>query len=307
VNIRSYPSVAAPDASDASGVGDAPCLGRGTLRQTLAVIVPCFNEREALSQLFDRLKGAEALFPDHVRVHWCFVDDGSTDGTWASLCEYAQDRQNCTVVRHERNQGLAAAFLTGVAHTEAPVVGAIDADCTYDPSELPAMLNRMHADVAVVTASPYHPDGGVAGVEMWRLWVSKAASICYRSLARNKLHTYTSCFRLYRREALEGIHVRCRRFAGVAELLWQIDRRGGIVVEYPTILQKRKVGRSKLRLAPVIIEHLRLLSRCAWQRLVPARVPRAELFRGSEITCPVQAVTQRELPCRPSRDGNSHF
>jgi dolichol-phosphate mannosyltransferase len=135
------------------------------------------------------------------------------------------------------------------------------------------MVARAEDGVAAVTASPYHPDGGVAGVAAWRLWLSKLASSFYRVLSQNKLHTYTSCFRVYRREAVADIHLRYRRFAGVAEILWHLDRAGGKVVEYPIVLHCRQVGQSKLRVVPVMLEHLRLLTRCAWERLFTAGKP----------------------------------
>jgi glycosyltransferase involved in cell wall biosynthesis len=235
------------------------------------------------------------------------VDDGSTDGTWDALVKFARCKHNCRVVRHESNQGIAAAILTGARSTDAPVIGAIDADCTYDPIELPALLERLTEHVAAVTASPYHPDGGVEGIAAWRIWISKAASLCYRGLSRNKLHTYTSCFRLYRREALEGVHVRYRRFAGIAELLWHIDRRGGAIVEYPAVLTRRKVGCSKLRVAPAVWEHARLLSRCAWQRLWGRRAiafPTATI-RQLKSADQAQDATRHEAAFVPFTEGET--
>lgn len=256
-SVRSADGVAAPR------VEPAP----SALHEAVAIVIPCFNEQEALPHLFERLAALEAALVDHANVHFCFVDDGSTDGTWTALCEHVEPKPNRTVVRHETNRGLSAAILTGIANTDAPIVCSIDADCTYDPTQIPAMLQRMTEGVAAVTASPYHPDGGVSGVAAWRLWLSKLASTCYRILSQNKLHTYTSCFRAYRREALIGIEVRHRGFAGVAEMLWRVDRRGGKIVEHPTVLRCRQAGQSKLRVVPVMREHMKLLARCAYERL----------------------------------------
>ena len=102
-------------------------------------------------------------------------------------------------MRHEANRGLAAAIPTGLAETQAEIVASLDADCTYDPLQLVPMLRLLAPDVDLVVASPYHPRGTVEGVAAWRLALSRLASRLYRCVMRNKLHTYTSCVRVYRR------------------------------------------------------------------------------------------------------------
>ena len=123
----------------------------------------------------------------------------------------------------------AAAILTGVRHARTELVASIDCDCTYDPHELARMIPLMADDVDVVTASPYHPDGQVRNVPGWRLLLSKGSSFLYRRVLRQKLHTYTSCFRLYRRSAVADVELREGGFLGVAELLGRLDLRGSRV------------------------------------------------------------------------------
>ena len=70
----------------------------------------------------------------------------------------------------------------------------------------------------VVTASPYHPElGAVRNVPRWRLTLSKGATWLYRRILRQKLSTYTSCFRVYRRSSVAGITLTYGRYLGVAE------------------------------------------------------------------------------------------
>ena len=64
------------------------------------------------------------------------------------------------------------------------------------------MLPLMTGSVDLVTASPYHKDGGVRNVPGWRLFLSRGASFLYRRVLRSKLDTYTSCFRVYRRSSV---------------------------------------------------------------------------------------------------------
>ena len=107
-------------------------------------------------------------------------------------------------IRHETNRGVAASILTGLRHAGTEIVCSIDCDCSYDPHELANMIPLLRDDVALVTASPYHPKGRVHNVPAWRLVLSKSLSRMYRIVLRQPLHTYTSCFRVYRRSAVIG-------------------------------------------------------------------------------------------------------
>jgi hypothetical protein len=119
-----------------------------------------------------------------------------------------------------------------------------------------------------VTASPYHPEGKVLNVPGWRLALSKISSFLYRRVLRQKLYTYTSCFRVYRRSAVADLRLRYGGFLGVAELIGQMDLRGGKIIEYPTTLAVRMLGRSKMKVLRTILGHLRLMGRLLWMRLV---------------------------------------
>jgi dolichol-phosphate mannosyltransferase len=242
---------------------------RGAGRLPAAVVVPCCNEEPGLPQLRDRLRLAQNLLADRYELEFIFVDDGSADATWRRLGELFGSWGNCTLVRHPHNRGLTAAFLTGLRHARAEVVCCIDADCTYDPCELARMIPLLADGVDLVTASPYHPRGAVRNVPAWRLRLSRLASLLYRCVLRQKLSTYTSCFRVYRKSAVAGLRVRADGFQGIAELLALLDLRGGRVVEYPATLDVRAFGQSKMRLLRVTAGHLRLLARLLYLRLRP--------------------------------------
>ncbi len=91
---------------------------------------------------------------------------------------------------------------------------------------------------------------------------------------RHQLHTYTSCFRIYRRSTISQISVENHGFVGIPELLWKVELAGGRIVECPATLTVRTAGQSKMRIARVTLAHLKLLSRIAWQRLFGKAVPR---------------------------------
>jgi hypothetical protein len=121
--------------------------------------------------------------------------------------------------------------------------------------------------VDLVTASPYHELGAVRNVPRWRLVLSKSASVLYRLVLHQKLQTYTSCFRVYRRSVILGMDLREPGFLGLVELLGKLDLMGKRVVEHPATLEARVLGRSKMNVARTIGGHFGLLCRLGILRL----------------------------------------
>ena len=236
------------------------------------MVVPCFNELESLDKLSESLaRLAQTLDADY-EVEFLLVDDGSRDGTAAALEEIFAARGSYRVLRHESNKGIAAAIMTGLTAARSDVVCSIDADCTYDPDQLARLLPLLTAGVDLVVASPYHPQGRVNNVPRWRLALSKAASGLYRLALQQKLHTYTSCFRVYRRAAVVDLELKNPGFVGITELVWQLDRRGSRIVECPAELNVRSTGQSKMRVVQAACSHLRLLGRALLARVAPRLV-----------------------------------
>ena len=229
-------------------------------RQThVTVVVPCFNEAEGCANFRRRLEDLRTCLAESYELSVVLVDDGSSDATLAKLRQAFEEDDRCQIVEHGENRGVAAAIMTGIQHATTDVVCSMDFDCSYDPTQFSNMIPLLQDDVAIVTASPYHPDGLVRNVPRWRLALSKAASVMYSYLLTNQLHTYTSCFRVYRRSAVAEIPLRNDGFVGVVEMLWEVDRRGGRVVECPAILGVREYGQSKMRTMSVMMGHLRLM------------------------------------------------
>jgi len=260
----------------------------------VTVVVPCFNEEASLPLLHEKLDRLEESLAARYDVEFLLVDDGSTDGTRQALREEFCDNPNCRVLWHAENRGLAAAIMTGIRFARAETVCSIDSDCSYDPQQLPHMIPLLTDSVDLVTASPYHPLGSVVGVSWWRLGLSRAASLLYRIALRQKLYTYTSCFRVYRRSAVVDTELQHEGFVGIAELLWQLDRRGSKIVEYPAVLRTRQQGRSNMRLAPAALGHLKLLARVLRdrRRARHRRLPRPSVFAKPQD----EASRPRSLP-----------
>jgi polysaccharide deacetylase family protein (PEP-CTERM system associated) len=266
-------------------VADVPA----SARPAVSIVVPCFNEELILPYLSNTLKSVEAALQSNYELRFIFVDDGSHDATFESLQRLFGSWPNCDFVRHHKNLGVAAAILNGIRRARTETVCSIDCDCTYDPLELRNMIPLLKEGVSLVTASPYHPNGRVRNVPRWRLSLSRGASFLYRQVLRQKLFTYTSCFRVYRRDEVVDLRLRERGFLGVAEILGRLDLRGAKVVEHPATLEVRLFGRSKMKVVKTIGGHLRLLTRLLAMRVrashnsrrSPAKV---ELLTGATLS-----------------------
>jgi polysaccharide deacetylase family protein (PEP-CTERM system associated) len=246
----------------------------------LSIVVPCFNEEPVLPYLRNTMASVKQSLGKKYNIQVIFVDDGSTDGTWRSLRELFGAERDCALIRQPKNRGVAAAILTGILSAKTELVCSIDCDCTYDPHELERLVPQLTEGVDLVTASPYHPQGRVSNVPRWRLGLSKVASFLYRCVLRQKLHTYTSCFRVYRRSAVVDLDIREEGFLGIAELVGRLDLKGSKIVECPTTLEVRILGVSKMNTARTIAGHLHLLA-----VLFAARVKQKYSRTDSQSSC----------------------
>jgi polysaccharide deacetylase family protein (PEP-CTERM system associated) len=281
-------AVAAPPISLPVVVSSPPSAIRHP--PSVSIVIPCYNEEKSLPYLANTLRSVEEQLSADYTLQFIFVDDCSRDRTPELLQEIFGARANCAILRHEKNSGVAAAILTGLRAAQTEIVCSMDCDCTYDPHELAHMIPLLTDDAAMVTASPYHPDGAVRNVPGWRLSLSRGASWLYRHILRQPLYTYTSCFRVYRRSVAQNVELQEKGFLGVAEMLGKLDLSGARIVEYPATLEVRLFGESKMKIGRTIVGHLKLMSRLLRFRLRGG----ATLAASSEVK--ELASVDRSLP-----------
>src|SRR5262245_22058578 len=237
----------------------------------VSIVIPCHNEEDGLANLERELGPVLETLTASSHVELVLVDDGSVDATWERMQALAAGPLSSTgpvvLKRHERNRGLGAALRTGFGAATGRVILTTDSDATYRFSEIPALLDRLSAGIDVVTASPYHPRGGVDGVPAYRLVLSRGSSLIYRLLVGGQVYTYTSLFRAYRRDVIRSVSFRADGFLAVAEVLVNAIRSGYRVAEYPTILHSRVAGVSKAKLARTIAAHVRFQLAVLFQRM----------------------------------------
>jgi dolichol-phosphate mannosyltransferase len=243
----------------------------------ISIIIPFYNEAEGLprlrAELLPVLDGLARRGPLEV----VFVDDGSTDGGLAALQSAlaAGPLPGVTFLyyQHKHNRGLGAALRTGFAAASGEAIVTTDSDGTYRFETIPVLLACLKPGVDLVTASPYHPQGGVAGVPRYRLVLSQGSSLIYRLLVDWRIHTYTCLYRAYRRPVLVTTPFTSDGFLAGTELMVKAMLKGFRVAEYPAVLHARQVGVSKAKIMRTIRAHLGfqwavLLHRLGLKRLI---------------------------------------
>lgn len=250
----------------------------------VSIIVPMYNERSGLPQLIAQLNEALDVVDARLglprsRIELIAIDDGSTDGTGDALAEIRMDPP-LVAITHERNRGLGAAIWTGIDAARGDIIVTLDSDCTYPPREIVELLVRLDESTDIVTASPYHPRGGVEGVPAGRLLLSRGLSILYSLAVGRRLYTFTAMFRAFRRDTLLRTPRRSDDFLGVAELLIIPLLQGARVREYPTVLHVRRFGQSKMRIVRVIRSHLSFIARLLLHRIGVRRLQLTTAERG---------------------------
>jgi len=244
----------------------------------LSIVIPCFNEEESLAHMAGDLQPTLRALAATQSVELVLVDDGSADATWERMTALkaakAFEPARVLLLRHQQNKGLGAALRTGLGGAHGKIVVTTDSDSTYRFTEIASLLACMTPDVDIVTASPYHPKGAVAGVPKYRLVLSRGSSLIYRLMVSWHVHTYTALFRAYRSEVVRDVPFEADGYLGVAEVLVNAMLLGYRVGEYPTTLHARTIGTSKAKLLRTIVAHIRFQSTILLRRLRIGRTPR---------------------------------
>ena len=164
----------------------------------LSVLVPCLNEAVNLPGLVERLHAAlqvPALAPAEIVL----VDDGSADDTQDCITRLARDFPGLRRLRHDRTQGIPAAWRTGHGAAQGEWICTIDADLQYQPEEIPRLWQAMHASGADIVQGVRSDTGRDRGV---RFVLSKGLGGLLNRTFGMSLRDNKSAFFMCRREVL---------------------------------------------------------------------------------------------------------
>ena len=118
----------------------------------VSLIVPCYNEEEALPFLYNALCDVRKEVSDHT-FEFIFVNDGSRDKTSEVIKKFAEEDPDVKYIIFSRNFGKEAAMYAGLEKSAGGLVAIMDADMQDPPSLIPSMIRSIEADEADIVAS----------------------------------------------------------------------------------------------------------------------------------------------------------
>lgn len=110
----------------------------------ISVVIPLLNEQDSLTELHDWI--AKVMQSNRFSYEIIFIDDGSTDDSWATIISLSQKSENVKGIRFLKNFGKSQALHAGFAKAEGDVVITMDADLQDNPDEIPELYTMIMVD-----------------------------------------------------------------------------------------------------------------------------------------------------------------
>jgi len=225
-------------ATPASMPASAPIMRESAMQQapvSLSIVVPVYNESESIDPLYERLTAE--LTQIEPRYELVFVDDGSTDGSFARLKALHERDPRVRVVRLRRNFGKTPALVAGFSVARGEILFTMDADLQDDPTEIPQFLAKLAEGYDLVCGWK-HPRLD----PLTKTFPSRVFNAMVSATTGVKLHDINCGFKAYRRELIEDLTLygELHRFIPVLA-----HQRGFRVTEIPVQHHPRQFGKSK--------------------------------------------------------------
>lgn len=205
-----------------------------------SVIIPAYNEERFIKDVIHRVARQPSVGEIIV------VDDCSRDGTAAIITETAKDDPRLRLIRHERNQGKGAALRTGIRHANCPLVIIQDADLEYDPADYARILGPFLADSAdIVYGSRFLFEGQWKDGRRRNAIANRILTCCSNLASGLRVTDMETCYKAFRREIIQGIHIEENRFGFEPEITAKIARLHCRIHEVPISYAPRSHSEGK--------------------------------------------------------------
>lgn len=200
----------------------------------ISVVVPLLNEQETLAPITRGILSALKARETEI----IFVDDGSTDASWAEIQKLAKAYPNqVRGFRHRRNFGKAEALATGFKNARGKLIATIDADLQDDPAEIPALIAKLEEGYDLVSGWKKNRRDPIS-----KTIPSRFFNFAAQAVSGIKLHDFNCGLKLYRSDVAKGLDLygELHRFTPILA-----HAEGYRIAELPVTHHPREHGVSK--------------------------------------------------------------
>lgn len=204
----------------------------------ITVIIPAYNEEKTIQEIIAKVLSTK--IPEEIIV----VDDGSADRTKEVLESWVNDNK-VKLVAHDRNLGKGAAVITGLMHATGDVIIIQDADLEYDPREYPALLKPIEEGIADVVYGSRFLGAPRRPTMFWHMVANKMLTLMTNILYNNILTDMETGYKVFKKEALDGVVIHARRFDFEPEFTAKVIKRKARIYEVPISFTPRSYDEGK--------------------------------------------------------------
>ena len=204
----------------------------------LSIIIPVYNEVKNISEIVKRVQATK------LATEIIIVDDGSQDGT-GEILQKLDGKRKIRVLLQGKNQGKGAAVVTGMQAAKGDVLLIQDADLEYDPRDYPALLKPIQEGLADVVYGSRFLGAAHRVTMFWHQLANQLLTLMTNILYDSILTDMETGYKVFRREVIEGMTIRAKRFNFEPEFTAKILKRKYRIFEVPITFNPRDYADGK--------------------------------------------------------------